>query len=231
MAMANRPATTFISGDVVTAFLAAANTSRPGTWNIGTGTETSVLDPATTIGQAAGRAVEPEFASQRPGELPRSALAVELARRDLGWSPDTPPADGVRKVYRWIEAGTPDRAGVVIHRVGFTANLPLRGPIRAGEFNRSAERLGEHGPVRHGKSRCAVAWLARARMPPWPAPWHRRRGRVAGGHRHCRRQQTIHRTACFAQILFNKNPCQCHSGLRRSIGRYCHATSTISDRH
>ena len=86
-------------------------------------------------------------------------------------------------------------------RSGSTANLPLRGPIRAGEFNRSAERLGEHGPVRHGKSRCAVAWLARARMPPWPAPWHRRRGRVAGGHRHRRRQQTIHRTACFAQIL------------------------------
>ena len=98
-------------GDVVTAFLAAADTGRPGTWNIGTGTETSVLDLAMTIGQAAGRAVEPEFASQRPGELPRSALAVELARRDLGWSPNTALADGVRNVYRWIEAGTPDRVG------------------------------------------------------------------------------------------------------------------------
>ena len=97
-------------GDVVTAFLAAAETGLPGTWNIGTGTETSVLDLATTIGQAAGRSVEPEFASQRPGELPRSALAAELARRDLDWSPDTPLADGVRKVYRWIEAGTPERA-------------------------------------------------------------------------------------------------------------------------
>ena len=98
-------------GDVVTAFLAAADTGRPGIWNIGTGTETSVLDLATTIGQAAGRAVEPEFASQPPGELPRSALAVDVARRDLGWSPDTALADGIRKVYRWIEAGMPDRAG------------------------------------------------------------------------------------------------------------------------
>ena len=98
-------------GDVVTAFLAAADAGRPGTWNIGTGIETTVLDLAATIGEAAGRAVEPEFAAERPGELPRSALAVDLARQDLGWSAATPLADGVRAVYRWIESGTPYRAG------------------------------------------------------------------------------------------------------------------------
>ncbi len=98
-------------GDVVTAFLAAADAGRPGTWNIGTGIETTVLDLAATIGEAAGRAVEPEFAAERPGELPRSALAVGLARQDLGWSAATPLADGVRAVYRWIESGTPYRAG------------------------------------------------------------------------------------------------------------------------
>ena len=98
-------------GDVVTAFLAAADAGRPGTWNIGTGIETTVLDLAATIGAAAGRAVEPEFAPERPGELPRSALAVGLARQDLGWSAATPLADGVRAVYRWIESGTPQRAG------------------------------------------------------------------------------------------------------------------------
>ncbi len=97
-------------GDVVTAFLAAADSGRPGTWNIGTATETTVLDLAAVIGEAAGRSVEPEFAPERPGELPRSAIAAELARRDLGWSPATSLADGVRAVYRWIEAGTPSRA-------------------------------------------------------------------------------------------------------------------------
>jgi UDP-glucose 4-epimerase len=98
-------------GDVVTAFLAAADAGRPGTWNIGTGIETTVLGLAATIGEAAGRALEPEFAPARPGELPRSALAVDLARRDLGWSAATSLADGVLAVYRWIETGTPDRAG------------------------------------------------------------------------------------------------------------------------
>jgi UDP-glucose 4-epimerase len=97
-------------GDVATAFLAAADSGRPGTWNIGTGTETTVLDLAAIIGEAAGRSVEPEFAPERPGELPRSAIAAELARRDLGWSPTTSLTDGVRAVYRWIEAGTPSRA-------------------------------------------------------------------------------------------------------------------------
>ena len=48
-------------GDAVEAFLAAADRGRPGTWNIGTGTEVSVLALARLIGEAAGRTVDPEF--------------------------------------------------------------------------------------------------------------------------------------------------------------------------
>jgi UDP-glucose 4-epimerase len=99
-------------GDAVAAFLAAADSGRPGTWNIGTGAEVSVLNLAAIIGEAAGRPVEPEFAPQRPGELQRSALAVERAKRDLGWSSVTSLGEGVRSVYQWIEAGAPDRAGL-----------------------------------------------------------------------------------------------------------------------
>ncbi len=99
-------------GDAVAAFLAAADAGRPGTWNIGTGAETSVLDLAAIIGAAAGRPVEPAFAPQRPGELQRSALAVERARRDLGWRSVMSLAGGVRSVYRWIEAGAPERVGL-----------------------------------------------------------------------------------------------------------------------
>jgi UDP-glucose 4-epimerase len=96
--------------DVVAAFLAAADQGRPGIWNIGTGVEVTVLDLARLIGEAAGRDLDPDFASPRPGELQRSALAAERARRDLGWRPAVSLADGVRTVYGWISSGAPDRA-------------------------------------------------------------------------------------------------------------------------
>jgi UDP-glucose 4-epimerase len=97
--------------DAVGAFLAAADRGRPGTWNIGTGTEVSVLDLVQVISQVAGYQLQPEFARARAGELLRGALAPERARRDLGWNPTTSLADGISRVYRWIEAGSPERAG------------------------------------------------------------------------------------------------------------------------
>jgi UDP-glucose 4-epimerase len=97
-------------GDAVAAFLAAADRQMPGTWNVGTGAEVSVLDLARVIGEVTGRNVEFTFAAARPGELQRSALAVERAHADLGWKAATALPDGVRSVCHWIGAETPDRA-------------------------------------------------------------------------------------------------------------------------
>jgi len=97
-------------GDAVEAFLAAADRGRPGTWNIGSGIEVSVLELARVISGVAGRSIEPVFAPERPGELLRGALAPERAERDLGWVASTPLADGVARVYRWIAAAVPERA-------------------------------------------------------------------------------------------------------------------------
>jgi UDP-glucose 4-epimerase len=97
-------------GDVVRGFLAAAADSRAGTWNIGTGTEVSVLDLMKIIAAGPSRVVSPRFSAPRTGELQRSALAIGRAARELGWTAHTGLADGAADVYRWIEAGAPERA-------------------------------------------------------------------------------------------------------------------------
>jgi UDP-glucose 4-epimerase len=97
-------------GDCVTAFLAAAEHGKAGTWNIGTGTEVNVLELAGIVSAVTGNRIDPEFAPPRMGELLRSALVSERAERDLGWRPSVPLADGVAAVFGWLVAGAPDRA-------------------------------------------------------------------------------------------------------------------------
>ena len=97
-------------GDVVRAFTAAADCGKSGTWNIGTGTETTVLDLIAIIDEIAGRVMTPAFAAPRPGELQHSAVAPTLAVRELSWRPGTALSDGVRRVYRWMAAGSPVKA-------------------------------------------------------------------------------------------------------------------------
>ena len=90
-------------GDAVSAFLAAADAGRPGTWNIGTGVEVSVLDIVAIIGQVAGHPITTRPGEPRAGELLRSSLSVGRVARDLDWRARAPLAEGIGRVYRWIE--------------------------------------------------------------------------------------------------------------------------------
>lgn len=96
--------------DVVTAILSVAKRVGRGIWNIGTGSEVSVLDLVEVIYLATGRRSELQYAPLRSGELMRSALSPKLAERELGWRATTSLASGVEAVYRWIETGACDRA-------------------------------------------------------------------------------------------------------------------------
>ena len=74
-------------GDVVSGILAAEAGSGAGPYNIGTGTETSVLLLAEVIGMLSGRDdFEPQAAPRREGEVERTALDPSLSKQDLGWS-------------------------------------------------------------------------------------------------------------------------------------------------
>jgi UDP-glucose 4-epimerase len=90
----------FVS-DVVEAMLAAVGRDG-GTYNVGTGVETSVLELYDAIQRASGVAREPEFAEPRLGELQRSVLDISRTKRDLGWQPAHSLADGLAKTWAWM---------------------------------------------------------------------------------------------------------------------------------
>jgi UDP-glucose 4-epimerase len=85
-------------GDVVAANLAAAASDACGSVNVGTQTETSVLELLEAIQSLVPDApLEPEHAPARLGELQRSALDVSRARRELAWEAGTPLTGGLEQ--------------------------------------------------------------------------------------------------------------------------------------
>jgi UDP-glucose 4-epimerase len=84
--------------DVVRALLAAAG--KTGTYNVATGVETDVMTVWNELRDAAGSDLEPQLAELRPGELQHSRLDIDLAARELGWRPEVPISDGLRRTYK-----------------------------------------------------------------------------------------------------------------------------------
>ena len=88
--------------DVVRAMLAALEHDSGGVYNVGTGTETSVLELYEAIQQVSGIHREPELAPGRLGELQRSVLDPTLAARELGWRPEAALPGGLAETWRWV---------------------------------------------------------------------------------------------------------------------------------
>jgi UDP-glucose 4-epimerase len=84
-------------GDVVSAFLAAADRNATGTFNVGTGVETSVLELGDAMGTICDRPFEPELAPAREGEVQRISIDSAAARSELGWQPAVDLAGGLRR--------------------------------------------------------------------------------------------------------------------------------------
>ena len=91
-------------GDVVAANLAAGDAEIAGTeldqraFNVGTGTETNVVELAAELMRVAGRSVEVRFAEARAGELRHNCLDASSLQA-LGWSARTSLPDGLRLTY------------------------------------------------------------------------------------------------------------------------------------
>jgi UDP-glucose 4-epimerase len=95
-------------GDIVAANLAAAaHPEAHGAYNIGTGTESSVVEVLGALREAAGLGegeLDPEFAPARAGEVQRSSLDVTRARAELGFTAATDLVAGMKPTLEWARA-------------------------------------------------------------------------------------------------------------------------------
>ncbi len=90
-------------GDVVGALTAALDGPAGGTFNVGTGAETSVLELYDACRAAAGSDALPLHEPARAGELARSVLDPELAERQLGFRAATSLTEGLELTAAWLK--------------------------------------------------------------------------------------------------------------------------------
>jgi len=87
--------------DVADAFIAAAERARAGTYNVGTGRETSTARLLEILQEAAGTAIEPLQVELQAGELQASTLDASAIERELGWRPKVELEAGLRRTFAW----------------------------------------------------------------------------------------------------------------------------------
>jgi len=107
-------------GDVVDAFVLAAEGGAGVLGNVGTGRETSVNELFVAMATIVSFTGGPRYAPARPGEVQRSALAPGLLTEALGWTPKTSLAAGLELTIDWIRTAVaePEDAADLLRTVG-----------------------------------------------------------------------------------------------------------------
>ena len=84
--------------NVVQALVKASTAPKAvgGVYNVGMGTSVTLLDLVAAINHLLGSAIIPRHADPRLGDVRDSRSDISAARRDLGYEPDVPFAEGLR---------------------------------------------------------------------------------------------------------------------------------------
>jgi UDP-glucose 4-epimerase len=90
-------------GDVVEANRLALDRGSGEIANLGTGVGTSVNEIFRVLRDVIGFTAEPIYEAPRPGEIQRITLDASRARAVLGWQPQVPFAEGLRRTVEWTK--------------------------------------------------------------------------------------------------------------------------------
>jgi UDP-glucuronate 4-epimerase len=86
--------------DVVAASIAAMERGR-GTYNVGGGTEASMLETIELLESISGRRLQVDRQPPVPGDQRRTKADTTRIREDIGWEPVTSLEDGLQAQWRW----------------------------------------------------------------------------------------------------------------------------------
>ena len=89
--------------DVARANLLSLN-APVGSYNIGTGIESSVNDLISALKKSSGTDFEVQYGEERPGEVQSISLEATFAEKTLGWKPNVDLAEGIQKTWDWFNS-------------------------------------------------------------------------------------------------------------------------------
>ncbi len=90
--------------DVVAANMAALKTNVSGAYNVGTGVETNVNELYDAVQKSLSSDIEAAYGPAKQGEQMRSALNIDKAKRELGWTPQYTLEEGLRESAAWFRS-------------------------------------------------------------------------------------------------------------------------------
>lgn len=92
---------TYVS-DAVAATVAAMERAAPGSvYNVGGGSEATMLEAIEAAERAAGLALEVRLLPAAPGDARRTSADTTRIRTELGWEPQVSLEDGLRAQWEW----------------------------------------------------------------------------------------------------------------------------------
>ena len=88
--------------DVANANMLAMENGKEDVYNIGTGIGTTVLDLFNLAKRINDYSLEPQYASERPGDLRKSILSTKKAQQDLNWESHFPLENGLIQTHDYF---------------------------------------------------------------------------------------------------------------------------------
>jgi UDP-glucuronate 4-epimerase len=95
---------TYVDDAIEATIAAMEGAPRGAVYNVGGGTEVSMLEAVETLGRIAGRRLELVRQARRQGDAARTAADTTRIRSELAWEPVTLFEEGLAAQWRWAAA-------------------------------------------------------------------------------------------------------------------------------